>query len=209
MIQNSDANWTYHAQVRCRGRRLVPPLRASPASPSSRGAPPPRPKPPCQRNRPEKPSVAAGVTVPPQQPEHAAIRFAASGDSCPCRPGGRPQGEPLLHLPCSSSLRSPCSAVGAGRPAPCACLRAWPGLWPGWQGQHGLTWTRVHWSVPLGQQTLSTKSPAAYFKFRKCINVVNGIFNYLFIRKLCIIYQNVQKLVIYLFMLSPCMLATI
>jgi hypothetical protein len=55
--------------------------------------------------------------------------------------------------------------------------------------------------------------PAPYFyflkHFRKYQNLAKIIFNYLFIRKRCIIYEDVQKNEIYPPMLSPCMLATI
>jgi hypothetical protein len=67
---------------------------------------------------PELPESPTPSPFSPQQPELAVVRFAASGDPCPCEPGGRPQGEPPLVSPCFPSPGAPPPPSVAGRPAP-------------------------------------------------------------------------------------------
>jgi hypothetical protein len=72
----------------------------------------------------------------------------------------------------------------------------------------------VAWQVglgpPLSAATASIspgvkRSAFIFCNFRICVNLVKCIEYYLFIRKLCIIYQNVQKNELYLFMSESCM----
>jgi hypothetical protein len=69
-----------------------------------------------EQRSPETPPTTASS---PQTPSSPPPDSPSSGFPRPCRPCGRPRGEPPRLLPCPSSPRSPCSAAGVGRPAPC------------------------------------------------------------------------------------------
>jgi hypothetical protein len=66
----------------------------------------------------------------------------------------------------------------------------------------------AHESAALARSGPGVKSLPDYFyserNFRKCLNLVKCIINSLFIRKICIIYQNAQKNELYLFVSKSC-----
>jgi hypothetical protein len=121
----------------------------------------------------------------------------------------------LLPLPAFPS--EPCSTAGAGRPAlravrACghgpATQRGRSGLgsaWPAWR----LTWTLGPPVSDRGSNKPRCKKfPAELFKFlenfRIYLKLVKCIENCLFIRNLCMTYENVQKNIIYLLVSKSC-----
>jgi hypothetical protein len=77
---------------------------------------------------------------------------------------------------------------------------AWPPTWP----------LGPLWSAALGQLDPVQKLPYSYFyfqeNFRNIANLVKCIDYYLFIKKMCIIYQNVQKNMLYILVSKSCMI---
>jgi hypothetical protein len=98
------------------------------------------------------------------------------------------------------------AGIAAGEPAgPLPAMAvACPGHWPAWPGM----WASAPSVSGPGSKDPWCKKFCACFQFQKnCRNylkLAKIIGNYLFVKKMQMTYQNVQKIVIYLLMLSSC-----
>jgi hypothetical protein len=165
---------------------------------------------------PGRPETPPETATSPQIPEAAAFDSPSFGLRRPRRHDQRARREVLVRQDLSALFLSRRSAASFWSPAgarrwPAAVWSLWPSqvldllTWPAWPADVDRRSTgQSLWvkQTPVEKVLRSILNPENY---KKMCNLVKFTEYYLFIRKLCMAYQNDQKHVIYIMVFTSCM----